>query len=352
MSIDIHKILESGAGAAASAPCRADMGGTLDIKSLYYPLAYLEPCTVNIALDLRTRACIRANRRGYVKVSSAGYETAEHQMGELPFDHPLGLIFAAAAYFHIDGVHIEIKSGSPPQSALGGSSAAVVALIGAYLKLLEKSGRSDCRFDSIPLLAHGIEEGAAKVPCGLQDQLAAFYGGVNSWTWLGEGGGRLYSRQELLAPEDHSKLDKSFLLAYCGRPHSSADINSRWVDGFLAGKTGKEWPEIAGCSREFASALASLDFDLAAYWMNRETDLRCRLTPDVLDETGRILVSAAREAGCGARFCGAGGGGCLWAIGRQENISKARQEWENILSGVPSGRLLDASPDPYGLKTY
>ncbi|MFW6364320.1 MAG: bifunctional hydroxymethylpyrimidine kinase/phosphomethylpyrimidine kinase, partial [Spirochaeta sp.] len=33
----------------------------------------------------------------------------------------------------------------------------------------------------------------------------------------------------------------------------------------------------------------------------------------VLDDIGAALVEAARKNGCGGRFTGAGGGGCLWA---------------------------------------
>ncbi|MCU0540165.1 MAG: galactokinase, partial [Desulfobacterales bacterium] len=39
---------------SASAPCRVDMGGTLDIRTFSYPLQHRGPCTLNIALDLRT----------------------------------------------------------------------------------------------------------------------------------------------------------------------------------------------------------------------------------------------------------------------------------------------------------
>jgi hypothetical protein len=34
----------------ASAPCRVDMGGTLDIGTFYYPLQHAGPCTFNLAL--------------------------------------------------------------------------------------------------------------------------------------------------------------------------------------------------------------------------------------------------------------------------------------------------------------
>lgn len=349
MAASIKDILEN-ESIQASAPCRVDMGGTLDISSLYYPLAYLCPCTVNIAVNLRTVVRLSPHQEGYVRISSRGFESAEYGLNEMPFAHSMGLMFAIAAYYRIDGIHIQIDSASPPQSALGGSSVAAVATIGAYQKLLAKMGKQILPMDQIPLLAHAIEQSVAGVPCGLQDQLAAVYGGVHAWSWNGRAGPPIYDRKVLVAAEKHSLLDKSLLLAYCGIPHVSKDINSRWVKGFLAGHARGKWVEIAESTKEFAKAIENLDYDAAVYWMNRETDLRCRLTPDVLDDTGSLLVSAARETGCGARFCGAGGGGCLWAIGEPENISLLRGKWSDILGDVLAGRLLDAAIASEGLK--
>ena len=114
-----------------SAPCRVDMGGTLDIDTFRFPLRHFSPCTFNIALNLRTRVCLLPYRTGIVKVSSKGFKAAAYPFDGIPFDHPLGLMFIIAAYFRADGVHIVIESSSPPRSALGGSSAAAVGLVAA-----------------------------------------------------------------------------------------------------------------------------------------------------------------------------------------------------------------------------
>ena len=333
----------------ASAPCRIDMGGTLDISCFYYPLAYLKPCTVNIAVNLRTHVQIAPYKKGYIKISSRGFDSSEYQLDHLPFDHPMGLMFAIAAYYRIDGIHIQINSQSPPRSALGGSSVAAVALTGAFRQVLAKQGKEVLADDTIPLLAHAIEESVAGVPCGLQDQLAAVYGGVNAWQWKGVGGKQLFEKIPLVPADQYSLLDKSILLAYCGKPHASKDINSRWVRQFISGAYRNEWAEIVACTREFASALQSCDFEAAGDWMNRETDIRRRLTPDVLDDTGMGLVSAARDMNCGARFCGAGGGGCLWAIGNSENILELADKWRYLLQDVEDSTLFDIAVDANGL---
>jgi D-glycero-alpha-D-manno-heptose-7-phosphate kinase len=91
------------------------------------------------------------------------------------------------------------------------------------------------------------------------------------------------------------------------------------------------------------------NYKQAAIQMNRETSIRRTLTPDVLDNIGEKLVDLARQAGCGARFTGAGGGGCLWAVGETENIDRLRPLWEKTLSAREAAGLLNVTIDSKGL---
>lgn len=334
---------------AATAPCRVDLGGTLDISTFYYPLAIHHPRTFNIAISLRTRASISPFRTGWVKVSSRGFEDGEFPAGQAPYGHPTGLMFAIADYFQMDGIHIQIDSASPPRSALGGSSVAAVALIAAFNKLLEKLGRPTVPWDHIPLLAHGIEESVAGVPCGLQDQLAAIYGGVNAWRWKGAGNYKFYIRQSLSRSDLCRDLSRHLLVAYCGIPHESKNINGAWARQFVSGNFRSHWVEIIRCTNAFIDAFAASDIAAAVVQMNRETAIRVEMTPEVLDETGNLLAAAAREKGCGARFTGAGGGGCVWAIGETADIAALKPVWETILSKTPDAGLLNVTVDAEGL---
>jgi D-glycero-alpha-D-manno-heptose-7-phosphate kinase len=333
----------------ASAPCRIDMGGTLDISTFYYPLRHLSPCTVNMAIDLRTRIRFLPYDRGMVKISSKGFISAEYPVDEFPFDHPLGLMFAIAAYFRAEGVHIDIHSSSPPRSALGGSSAAAVALVGAFSYIFEQTGVKPLSRPQVALLAQALEASVAGVPCGLQDQLAAVYGGVHAWTWQ-EGVGDPYFKKKVIVSKEHlNDLKPHLLLAYCGAPHQSKDINKKWVRQFLKGKNRKLWIEIVACTQKFAQALSNLNFKDASILMNREAAIRRKMTPEVLDDVGEELVDSAVKNGCGARFTGAGGGGCIWALGEIEDIDKLKGIWEKVLSSREDARLLDVTIDSEGL---
>jgi D-glycero-alpha-D-manno-heptose-7-phosphate kinase len=262
-------------------------------------------------------------------------------------------MLAVAVYFNAKNVHVRIESQSPPRSALGGSSAAAVALIAALSKLgLQASSAKPLTRPGIAALAHGLEESVAGVPCGMQDQLAAIYGGVNAWIWPDSIENPQFRKKMVVPKRFHKSLEKHMLMAYCGKPHESKDINSRWVHQFLSGKFRDSWAEIVACTRQFANHLADRNYMKAAELMNRETAIRRKMTPEVLDAIGVQLVETAVAHNCGARFTGAGGGGCIWALGDVKDIDSLRPIWEEILSSEKEGRLLDLTIDSQGLVVH
>lgn len=344
----IHSILKN-EPIEASAPCRIDMGGTMDLSTFYLPLNRFKPCTFNAALDLRTKVRISSFDIGRIKISSRGFESLVVESDKAPFNPPLGLILAVATYFQADGVHIEIESASPPRSALGGSSVAAVALIWAFYKALAKTGMNLPSFQQVAILAHAIEQSVAGVLCGMQDHLAAVFGGVNAWYWNSDPTGPMFKRENLIPADGYPSFNQRLIIAYCGVPHVSKDINGTWVRQFIAGESRSVWLRILECSQKFVRCIAVGDYLQAQHMMNIETDLRRQLTPEVLDELGEALVQAARQQACAARFTGAGGGGCLWALGEPERIIQLKRVWGPILAGRESAGILDTRVDPQGL---
>ena len=345
---DLKSILDR-AEIEASAPCRLDMGGTLDLSTFFLPLRHLAPCTFNAALGLRTRVRLRPYINGKIKITSRGFDPLEVDSRCAPFSPPLGLMFAVSAYFNASGVHIDIDSASPPRSALGGSSAAAVALVWAFGKARAAAGQPALQPVQAALLAHAIEQSVAGVPCGIQDQLAAAFGGVNAWHWTGDPGQTFFKRKELIPAAESGRFSEHVLVAYCGEPHESCDINGTWVREFIAGRHRRIWEEIIQCTRRFVDAVFSGRYAEAQAAMNQETDLRCQMTPDVLDAMGRQLAQAAREQNCGARFTGAGGGGCLWALGPPDRIKELRHIWQRLLTQRQTAALLESAVDTVGV---
>jgi D-glycero-alpha-D-manno-heptose-7-phosphate kinase len=333
----------------ASAPCRIDFGGTLDISTFHYALRHDRPATVNIALDRRTTVRLEPTAPGTVRISSTGVADAVFDAGTAPYDHPLGLMFAIVDYFGADGVHVAIHSTSPPRSGLGGSSVAAVALVHAFARVLEAAGQSGPDRQQTALVAHAIEQGVAGVPCGFQDQLAATFGGVNCWHWLAEPDRAPFSMQPLATASDAATLDAQLLVSYLGVTHVSRDVNNTWIKRFIAGKDRSMWQDIVRLTHAVADAIGRNDMHAAAAAMNTETELRRRMTPAVIEPMGARLIEAAKAHGCGARFTGAGGGGCLWAIGPADATRALRSEWDTCLASRPTAGLIDCRVDWQGV---
>ncbi len=343
--MNLNPILEKGP-IKTSVPCRIDFGGTLDISTFYLPMAALKPATLNIALDMRTHVTLTPWTKDRVKISSTGFETVETARDDLPFSHAMGLMSVIVSYFNVHGVHVHIHSTSPAKSALGGSSSAAVAMIAAFFRAMGKKA------DPIHIcwLAHYIEACVAGVPCGTQDQTAAAFGGVNLWEWtFGATGPSFVQHPVYENPKDVERLNDHLLVAYCGIPHISKDINGEWVKSFVKGDSRKIFEKIVALTRQFSRAVGEKNFSKAAQLMNEETRIRSEITPQVLDKTGKKLFERAVAFKCGARFTGAGGGGCLWAVGEKEPISKLAAEWKTILDCVDGAQLLNTRIDSQGI---
>jgi D-glycero-alpha-D-manno-heptose-7-phosphate kinase len=185
----------------------------------------------------------------------------------------------------------------------------------------------------------------------MQDQLAAAYGGVNAWYWPSGPADPPFKRKEILTEGDYGTLESCLLIAYCGVTHESQDINRKWIDQFVKGMGRPFWAEIVSCTNTFVQSVTEQNWAAAVKAMNREVEIRREMTPDVFDAIGVRLFEKAVVHGCGARFTGAGGGGCIWALGEPERIRTLRPDWEAILSEREGAKLLDTVVDPKGLET-
>ena len=349
-SISLNKML-SGHAVSASAPCRIDSGGTWDIKAMALPFTGIRPTTVNIALNLRTSVEILPYSDGKVKISSLGYpEGKVFSSDRLPFVPPFGIFLAAVSYFGIHGIEIRIKSRVPVQSALGGSSTALVALIKALDKSGEITGRDPQTREEILHLAYHMEDAVSGGNCGIQDQAAAVYGGVHQWTW--QFGERVspFKSTPLLDSDGQAELSDRLLVAFSGISHVSSITNKKWINDFLSGKTRPGWSKANEIVQEFARALMQKDWLEAAALLRKEMIIRKKITPEALIPETENLIHQAERAGCGARFSGAGAGGSIWAIGRKKDISQLKHEWEKTLARSPGGHIIECQVDPEGVR--
>ena len=336
----------------ASAPCRVDCGGGWDIKALAILYPWIKPATVNLALNMRAYVTLHPHESGHVEVVSESLQSCDGLAEQLPFSHHLGLVFAIATYFRVHGVRISIRTEFPSMSGLGGSGAVAVAVIAAISEVLSNAGEQPLAQREMVWLAHNIEDGILRGCTGMQDQAAAAFGGVNKWEWHYMDARRPFTQEALLPEGDFKKLEERLVLAYTGHAHQSAVASAALVQSFLDIHSRHLWMEANEITHSFASAVKSKDWRRAAECILLENDIKARMVPEVLSETARDLVESARANQCGARFCGAGAGGCVWGLGETSNIDLLRETWRDILKGIEGARLLPTRISPTGLRIH
>lgn len=350
MSSSMKKILELHP-VRASAPCRIDAGGTWDIKAMALPMELIEPVTVNMALSLRTYVTLSPFKDGWVKVTSEGFPRGGlYPRESLPFNAPFGLFFAAISYFGFHSLQVCIRSDSPVQSALGGSSTALVALIKALSKLSALSGQKKLSGREILHLGYHLEDGISGGNCGIQDQAAAVYGGVNRWRWSYGDRNSPCKRERLLDRNGQRELSTRILVAYSGKSHVSTRTNRSWINDFLSGETRAGWIKANDIVNKLAKAFQERDWKKAAGLLRDEMAIRRDITPDALIPITEKLIDQAESEKCGARFAGAGAGGSIWALGEIDRIRDLRKTWETTLAPIRGAKILDCAIDPLGVR--
>lgn len=293
----------------ARAPTRIDLaGGSLDLYPLYLLLD--GALTVNLAISLHAS----------VRLSPGA------PAGDLPD------LLARPLRFYGARLRVEAESEAPEGSGLGGSSALLLALLGALNLAVPgrvRSTRELCE------LAAELEAQTLGVPTGRQDYYAAAFGGLQA-LWLEPGGVRA---ERLSTPLD---LAGRLVLAYSGRAHASAAVNWRLLRAYVEdrGRARERFRRLRANTLALRAALLSGDEAAFAAALAADWELR---RPWAGSPELTALARRARAAGALAwKACGAGRGGCLvaWAApGRADELRAALGD-----------RVLPWRPDAEGLR--
>jgi D-glycero-alpha-D-manno-heptose-7-phosphate kinase len=316
----------------AQAPCRADLAGaTIDLWPLY--LFHPGSVTVNFALSILTTCRITPLKGKAIYLRSIDTRR-EERFADLDalccakkYKHPLAA--RLVQFFQPEGgFALETTSESPAGAGIAGSSALMIATTGALARYTgRRLGREEMR-----VLAQNVEAQLIKVPTGCQDYYPALYGGVSAIHLDTDA-----PRREALpvAPEE---IESQFLLAYTGAPRASGINNWEVFKAHIDGdkKVIRNFERMAEISRAMHDALSQGDRDevarlLHADWKFRKSNY-ARISTPLID---KLVTAAAKHGGRAAKVCGAGGGGCVVFMVRQEAkqcVAEAlRQEGARLL---------------------
>ena len=315
------------------APARIDLaGGTLDI----WPICLIErgAVTLNLAIDRLATARVQLREDGRTLLAASDRGIVERRAAGASTDGTALPLHAAVAEHLAPGRGIEIRtrSGVPAGSGLGGSSTLVVAMIRAVARA---TGRR-LAAPRILRIAADVEAQVLGVPTGVQDHVAAVYGGLSAITYPPGGAVRTSLRADTTA------LARRLVLVYTGKPHVSAvnnwAITRRYIEGDA--DVRRHLTAVAAAARRMRDALHGGDLDAVADAMDAEWRARKQLTPRVTTRDIERLGRAARKEGARAmKVCGAGGGGCVVLFtekGRRGAIERvARQAGHRVLRFRP-----------------
>ncbi|KPJ54517.1 MAG: hypothetical protein AMS16_04760 [Planctomycetes bacterium DG_58] len=209
--------------------------------------------------------------------------------------------------------HMDVTTEIPLNAGLAGSTAVLVSVLAAILKLL---GREHHRHYLAEML-RVIELNYLKVQCGYQDQYMTVFGGINYMDFRGK---ELYRdlNDELYAtiePLGDCLDELPLVVAHTGKQRESGTvlkpIRDRWADGDREVVEG--YRRIARLCQRGKRALLDRDWRSLARLMNENHRIQQRLGASGR-ENDRLITVARANGALAAKLAGAGGGGTIIAL--------------------------------------
>ena len=206
-----------------------------------------------------------------------------------------------------DDVTIEaiIYSDAPAGASTGTSAAVTVALIGA----LDALTPGKMTAHEVAYAAQAVETKLLGQQCGIQDQLAAAYGGINLIDMFDYP--RASVSQLALPPALTHELEQRLALIYLGRPHSSSAVHEMVIRGLEdAGPDNEKINPLRETARRSWNALAAGNWAELGQAMSDNTALQAKLHAELVSPDAHKVIEIAKVHGAlGWKVNGAGGSG-------------------------------------------
>ena len=200
---------------------------------------------------------------------------------------------------------LSIFSETPVGCSTGTSAAVAVAILGALDCLTP--GRLTRQ--ELALAAHRVETELLHWQCGIQDQIAAAYGGINFIEMDAYPHARVESIN--LAAEIERELEARLALIYVGSSHSSSAVHEMVIHELEdAGVEAPQLRQLRNTAAPARDALCAGDFVAFGRSMIENTEAQRSLHPRLIGPAHQQIIDIAREYGAlGWKVNGAGGEG-------------------------------------------
>ena len=263
--------------------------------------------------------------------------------------HPL--LEAAIAYMKVPErlrLEVTIHSEAPTGAGTGTSAAVTVALVGALDALTP--GRLSAH--EAAYAAQAVETEMLQRQCGIQDQLASAYGGVNYIEMFD------YPRATVSAirlPDARWwELERRLVLIYLGRSHDSSAIHEQVIRELEdAGPDCPPLEDLRKTAPRSRDALYAGDFAALGRAMIENTEAQARLNPALVGrEASEVIAIAHDHAALGWKVNGAGGEGGSITLLCDAHSPRKRALIRAIECAHPAYRHVPTYLSRFGLRVW
>lgn len=263
--------------------------------------------------------------------------------------HPL--LEAALEFMQIPknlALRISIFSEAPAGCSTGTSASVSVALIGA----LDRLTPGQMTPHEVARAAHRIETDLLGQQCGVQDQLASAFGGINFIEILDYPHAIVSPIQ--LPNSLHWELERRLSLIFLGQSHSSSKVHEKVIQELeAAGPETAKLEVLRNTPIEARDALFAGNFAAFGRTMIANTDAQRELHPDLVSPQHQKVIDVARHFGAlGWKVNGAGGdGGSVTILGNYDT-SVQREMLRAIEESVPGTRNIPIYLSRFGVRVW
>lgn len=271
------------------------------------------------------------------------YAKTERVTNVEDIEHPA--IREAMKYLDMHEIRLTYEADLPARSGLGTSSSFAVGMLNAFYALKGKyADKGKLADDAIYL-----ERSLCRESGGVQDQIAASFGGLNRINFNAEG----YTvNPVIISPERKETLNRNLMLFFTGFSRFSSDIQVK-TEQSLKSKTA-QLIEMLGLVDDAERILTSKeDLNEFGKLLDYTWKLKRGITDKVSTDSIDAVYDAAIAAGAtGGKLLGAGGGGFLLFYVLPERQKAVRTALKDLLY-VPfefetaGTRVIHYTPESY-----
>ena len=221
-------------------------------------------------------------------------------------------------------IRLSYEADLPARSGLGTSSSFAVGMLNAFYALKGKYADKKKLADE----AIYLERVLCKEAGGLQDQIAAAFGGLNLIRFHADG----YTVNPVIAsPDRKQRLNESLMLFFTGFSRFSADIQTE-TGRVIRDKTAELKEMLAlvdEAERVLTSGMALDEFGrMLDHSWKLKRGISAKISTDSIDA---LYAKAIRAGALGGKLLGAGGGGFLLFYVEKEHQDAVRAALADLL---------------------